>query len=205
MRFYMSIFPTTVMLIAASIVLAAVPQPNQESSSLVSLTRSLKNKNFIDQQPALGKILVVRRRLARTLIDEISDPDKSTRRAAMFLMGIWRLSDGVPNLIQKITSQFVVPENAAQMVGPTHHPAVQALIRIGMPSIHAILKALPGESNALRRKLMVQVMIGVEGKAVSRFRLQGLKAKQQNPQFQAHLAAALKDLEQAQGGAKGGS
>ena len=74
------------------------------------------------------------------------------------------------------------------------YPAVPALVRVGMPSVRAILKVLPTERSALRRKLMVQVMVGVEGRAVARFRLRRLIAKATTAAAKTDLEAALRDV-----------
>lgn len=153
-----------------------------------------------DQEP-LEKLIHRRRIFAATLISGVKSSNSSRRAVAMYLLGVFRISEGVPILIQKITFRFIPPKTSRSELGPSSfNPAVESLSQIGMPSVRAILKMLPEETNPLRRELMVRVLVGVEGHAVTRFRLERAIAKALNAGAKANLQAALKGI--ASGNAK---
>ncbi len=138
----------------------------------------------------------IRRHTLESLLIRESGPAKPNARAAIYLLGLYRMSSAAPRLVEEITcfplGEVVRPLPLVYLGRP--FPAVNALISIGMPSVRAIIKILPQEANPLRRKLMVRVLIGVEGNAVTRFRLERAIAKAPNAIVKANLAAALDDV-----------
>ena len=115
----------------------------------------------------------------------------------MHLLGRLRAEEAMPELLRRITFVSIVHETKSRIVIAYlwgTHPAVNTLISIGMPSVVAIMKTLPQEINALRRKLMVRVLVGVEGSAVTRFRLKRAISKAANAKMKANLHAALRDI-----------
>jgi len=147
-----------------------------------------------DQAP-LEQLVKQRRKFAARLISGVESSNPARRAVSMYLLGVFRISQGAPVLIRKITFRFIPPKTSRSELGSSSfHPAVGSLSRIGMPSVRAILKVLPTEQGALRRKLMVQVLVGVEGRAVTRFRLRRGIARAPNAAAKANLEAALRDV-----------
>ncbi len=124
----------------------------------------------------------------------------AARRAVclMYVLGQIRAARCVPAILAAIdlSPQWPGHKKTAIFIplGWGYHPAVQFLVRIGQPSVRAILKVLPNETNTLRRKLMVRVLVGVEGRAVTRFRLKRAIVKASTAAVKANLQAALRDM-----------
>ena len=76
------------------------------------------------------------------------------------------------------------------------HPAVEALIKIGNPSIPAVIRNLAESDDAKVRELSLKVLKSIDGdKDISQLRLQKAFKAETASQKQARLQAALKDLE----------
>ncbi len=124
----------------------------------------------------------------------------AARRAVclMYVLGQIRAARCVPAMLAAIDLSPRWPGHKKTAIflplGWGYHPAVQFLVRIGEPSVRAILKVLPDETGALRRNLLVRVLVGVEGRAVTRFRLKRAIAKASTPAAKANLQAALRDV-----------
>ena len=130
------------------------------------------------------------------LLAQLNQPGLTNRAEAAIthLLGRLRAEDAVSALLRRITFISVINDLGNGIVTAYswgHHPAVNALISIGPPSVRAILTMLPQETNPLRRRLMVKVLVGVEGRAVTRFRLRRAIAKAANASEGANLTAAL--------------
>ncbi len=124
--------------------------------------------------------------------------------AIIHLLGCMRSGGAVPHLLKRITFSSAIPlatfhlPDGGGIVDAAfwgEHPAVNALISIGMPSVRAVLKALPTEVVPLRQRLMVQVLVVVEGQAVAKFRLKLLIAKAATAAVKTNLTAALIDVD----------
>ncbi len=116
----------------------------------------------------------------------------------IYLLGAMRVARAAPAILEAIALaprwHGLLGDGIQPILLTGRYPAVSALISIGMPSVRAILKVLPTERSALRRKLMVQVMVGVEGRPVARFRLRRLIAKATTAAAKTDLEAALRDV-----------
>lgn len=114
----------------------------------------------------------------------------SQLRWAIRMLGEMRGEESVSLLMEYLDWQYsdygVVEES---------FPAVYSLARIGAPAVTAIAKALPGEENALRIRLMCNVMSMVEGTERAVQVVQEIIDKTQDPQEKMNLNAALADLE----------
>ncbi len=165
------------------------------TSAALTLIRSMPGRSWEAEQPVLVAVWEKRRAVVSTLIQQAGSGQGAARAAAMYLLGLLRLPDAVPILIRNLGFRFVPPPPGHAELGPaSFYPAESALVSIGMPSVRAILKLLPHENSPLRRKLMVRVLDGVEGRAVTQFRLRRAIKNASGPQIRANLQAALKDI-----------
>jgi hypothetical protein len=177
----------TLILVSAGDALPAAARPTS-----VDLVESLDGKTIQADQPALRELFIRQRAFTAAVLAEMKSPTLATRAEAIYLLGAYQIPDGVTVLMENIDLRFTPPEQTSFILAPPpYYPAVWALTEIGMPSVHAILKALPREGNAHRRKLMVQVLVGVEGADVTRFRLKQAIAQATAKSEKANLNAAL--------------
>ena len=148
---------------------------------------------------SINKIQVSYRRLVKTLLGRIESNRLANcaEAGSIYSLGYLRAIAAVPELLKRVAFANLVNEPKSRIVLGYlwgMYPAKRALISIGMPSVRAILKVLPTERSALRRKLMVQVLVGVEGRAVTKFRLRRLIAKATTAAAKTDLEAALRDV-----------
>lgn len=127
---------------------------------------------------------------------------------AIWLLGELRPRDtnSIETLIDIIDFKALKFDPATRVSRWGSYPAQEALIRIGTPVVNPVLQHLRGESNELRRHLMCDVLIQVEGKKGTHFNASDGKAiarvqiKQQadaesDPTKHRNLEAALKELD----------
>ena len=180
---------------AAQISLPKVSKPAGVPEGLIQEVQSIDGRTLNADQDVLGWLGQQRVILGELLVAECNSPHRETRLASILLIEFYRVSAGVPALLKCIDLRYMPPLSSMIYYAPMGpFPAEQALIRIGMPSVRAILKVLPTERSALRRKLMVPVMVGVEGRAVTNFRLRRAIAKATTAAAKANLKAALHDV-----------
>lgn len=179
----------------AQVPLPKVGKPAGVPKGLIQEVRSIDGRSLNADQGVLGWLLEQRMLLGRLLVAECNSRRRETRLASILLFEAYRVSAGVPALLKCIDLRYTPPPSSRIYNAPMGpYPAARALIWIGMPSVQAILKVVPTERSALRRKLMVQVMVGVEGRAVTKFRLRRAIAKATEKAAKANLEAALHDV-----------
>ncbi|MGC9261524.1 MAG: hypothetical protein ACP5I8_15790 [Phycisphaerae bacterium] len=175
------------------VVPCADSSPAYQASTL--LVKKLAGQGVEAGQKSLGRLLRRRRLFAGILVSGVKSPGATGCAAAMYLLGVYRVAEGVPILLANINFRYLPPKSSRIVIGPPGpHPAVWALDQIGMPSVRAILKTLPREAIAQKRQLMIRVMVGVEGSAVASFRVRRLLAAAKTGKQKANLAAALADI-----------
>jgi len=114
----------------------------------------------------------------------------SQLRWAIRMLGEMRAEGSIPLLMEYLDWQYsdygIVEES---------FPAVYSLSQIGKPAVTAIVKALPGEENALRIRLMCNVMSIVEGTDRAVHIVQKVLDKAQDPKERMNLNTARAALE----------
>jgi len=162
------------------------------------LTDVMKKLDTLDERSRMELLSQVdeqRSEMLAVLVKHLdTSPSKNVRAAAIYLIGRYRLSDGVDQLIQHIDFD----SGAAPSRGPEplweEYPAVEALITIGQPSVPEVMDLLATDHNHLRRDLAVKVLRYVEGPEVADFLLRNYLAKEKDAQRRANLRDALERL-----------
>ncbi|MGH7990555.1 MAG: hypothetical protein ACREDS_10255, partial [Limisphaerales bacterium] len=146
-----------------------------------------------------------RRRLGSELLDILSDAKSSNLKqcATAYYLGEMSITNATSELADKITLQL----NASSMrdilnmdellpkLPNMEHPAMDALVKIGNPSIPAVIRNLAESDDAQVRKLSLQVLYRIDGdKDITQLRLQKALKAETDSQKQARLQAALKAL-----------
>ncbi len=174
------------------IVLALTAAPPALANAVAA---SLPRCNAYASQLALLHLDIRRHKLEALLLALARSGRPEVRAAAMYLLGAYRMAGAAPFLVHNV--DFVYQGGIIKglpLVEVGARPGVAALVRIGMPGVRAILKVLPGVASPNRRRLMVLVMDGVEGRAVARFRLGRSLARATTAAQRANLTAALADI-----------
>jgi len=135
------------------------------------------------------------------LLGVLKDPktSKLNQCAAAHYLGKMRVSDAVSALADDIKlrldkSQLPLMKHSV-VTDITEHPAMDALINIGNPSIPAVIRNLAENDDAKVRELSLQVLYRIDGdKDISQLRLQRALKAEKDLQKQARLQAALKSL-----------
>lgn len=114
--------------------------------------------------------------------------------AAIYLMGRYRLSEGIEELIQRI--DFDAGENLLLSALPLwdRYPAMEALINIGQPAVPAAVELLAKDMNDLRRDLAVKVIRYVGDAGIAGFILTRALATETDPNRKANLQDAINRL-----------
>ncbi len=162
------------------------------------LTDVMKQLDTLDERSRMELLSQVdeqRSEMLAVLVKHLdTSSSKNVRAAAIYLIGRYRLSDGVDQLIQHIDFD----SGATPSRGPEplweQYPAVEALITIGQPSVPAVMDLLASDRNHLRRDLAVKVLRYVEGPDVADFLLRNSQAKEKDAQRRANWRDALERL-----------
>ena len=126
------------------------------------------------------------------------------KHLAMLLLGDIRASEGVSVLVEN--TEYRVPKflskgyELGRIEGPGWHPAVESLIKIGMPSVDPVLEKLGSyPENCLGRRLCLVVLKGILGPKPAKVRLEIAVEEVKTDAARANLKAALGQLQPGQG------
>ena len=124
------------------------------------------------------------------------------RLTAAYYLGLMRVESSAPILAREIGLEHNGSEEFVHVhisIGSIpQYPAVEALVKIGNPSIPAVIKNLAESDDAQVRNLSLQVLYRIDGdKDISQLRLQKALAVEKDSQRQARLQTALKALAEA--------
>lgn len=116
---------------------------------------------------------------------------KNVQAAAIYLIGRYRLSDGVSELVHRIDfdSGWMTDHGPEPLW--EQYPAMEALITIGKPSVPPAIELLATDKNDLRRTLAVKVIRYVEGPEVAEFVLQKAETRENDIDRKSMLNDAL--------------
>lgn len=155
----------------------------------------IKHLDKMDNQTRMGLLSKVdeeRSALLGALLRQL-DPSasKDVQAAAIYLIGRYHFSQGVPELIRRIdVDTGDQPKKTAEPLWE-RYPAMEALITIGLPSVHPAIELLANDSDELRRTLATKVVRYVEGPDVARFVLDRAYTKETDPKRKANLKDAV--------------
>jgi len=139
-----------------------------------------------------------RQQFGKELLEIFADANSSeiSQCAAAYYLGEMRFPEAAKDLAEKIAFRF----NAGKypyynFPNVPDYPAMEALIKIGNPSISAVIRNLAESDDAKVRELSLQVIERIDNdKDISALRLQKAIKAETNSQKQARLQAALKTL-----------
>jgi len=162
------------------------------------LTDMMKQLDTLDDRSRMELLSQVDEQRSEMLSVLVKHLDTSTSKnvqaAAIYLIGRYRLSDGVNELIRRLDFDSGVRPARGPEPLYEQYPAVEALITIGQPSIPPMMQLLATDRNDLRRRLAVKVLRYVDGPDVAEFILRNAQAKETEPARNANLAEALQRL-----------
>ncbi len=143
------------------------------------------------------------RQTQETLLIALDSESKDARFYAAYLLGEYRFPRAADGLAQRITLEDKIRSTAQR----SHewfwdrYPAMEALVKIGTPSIPALIRNLEQSDDVTIRDLSLKVLYRVEGdKEITTLRLQHALNMQKDPQKQTRLQSALKSLSEMQFG-----
>jgi hypothetical protein len=114
----------------------------------------------------------------------------------IYLLGELHASDlnSINVLIENIDLKAPRIDPRFDIVRWGDYPAEEALVRIGKPAINPILDHLLEEKNKLRRHLMCEVLLKVEGKEAARMQMKQRFDKESDISKRANIELALQGL-----------
>jgi HEAT repeat protein len=169
-----------------------------EITNIGNVIASVRTNDLHSFQVTATKFHDERKNLIMALLSVFNDSSASNLNqcAAAYYLGEVKAAEAVDALAAKITLQLniwslnihalpIIPKNSA----------MEALIKIGDPSIPAVIRNLADSDDAQVRKLSLQVLVRIDGdKDITQLRLQKALKAQTDSQKQARLQSALKAL-----------
>ena len=150
------------------------------------------------QMKLLSNIDAQRTNILGILLTELgTTTSKKVQTGCIYLIGALRFSDGVNELINRI--DFDVGERNHEIHREPlweRYPAMEALIKIGKPSVQPILNLLSQEKDELRIDLAIKVLRYVEGPEMSMILLENYYKSSKNIEKRNILKKAILKLKQ---------
>jgi hypothetical protein len=125
----------------------------------------------------------------------VKSDSEEIKFAAAFLLGFYRMEDSVKELSSYISleNKNIYPDVKRPLWDK--YPIVEALIRIGKPSISEMLKNIKTSNNEKVIELSIRVIRYVEGPEIGRVILEKELAKQTDTQYKNKFEAAIKSFD----------
>jgi PBS lyase HEAT-like repeat len=168
-------------------------QSTNESKDIIA---SVNGNNFDDFVHVVNKLQAERTDIHNELLALLKNPQSSdfTKCAAAYHLGEMRAPEAVNTLANQIKLHLDT-RDIESLRGLEGSVAVRALIKIGSPSIPAMIRNLSKSDDAMVVELSLLVLDQIEGdKDIVQLRLQKALAAEKDLQRQARLQAALKAL-----------
>lgn len=164
------------------------------------IVASVKGNNLDAFDNIASKLITERACFRDQLLNVFKDAKSSrfNKCAAAYHLGEMRTPEAADALAADIKLNLgpMVVDHLSILM---HTPAVDALIKIGSPSIPAVIRNLEENGDAKVRELSLKVLYRIDGdKDIVRLRLQKALNAQKDSQKQARLQAALKSLGETQ-------
>ncbi|MDZ4821228.1 MAG: hypothetical protein SGJ20_19885 [Planctomycetota bacterium] len=132
-----------------------------------------------------------RARTRAILFQSLADENLEVRCAAAFLLGYYRDEDAVHSLGQHLTLEYKSDRLWKRLPRYGTYPAVEALVRIGKPSVREMLRILETSDDAHERALAARVIYYVEGDDLARLVVGFAAERQKDPAKKEKLLAAI--------------
>jgi hypothetical protein len=144
-------------------------QPARPESGMLNFGR-LAGLKRPDLESELNKLSLERGEFSEEVISQLKSPSsEQARLAAMYLSGRYRLETAAPELAGQIDFHLnMTQEETKRLPLLTEWPAVTALIRIGDPAIHEMIRNIAGSDKPEVRRLSVNVLMSVLGTGLAK-------------------------------------
>ncbi len=190
-RKHTPIFGTAALAMATMAGVQAGSPPVNDSA--VALAGQLTGKSWQADQGPLNTLRQRRQILAKALIAEARSPRFETRAAAMYLLGLNRMVRAVPVLSANVQFRYLFDISMLPVPGSSTLPAMHALIRIGSPSVPAMVKNLETTTSPVVAACSAWVIRNVDGPqlgaCVVELALRGASAPLEKARLRAALAS----------------
>ena len=117
---------------------------------------------------------------SQLLLQLVSPKSKQHQIVVAYLLGLYRMDGAVRDLADLITLEAEVRAQSKEALWDVH-PVAEALIKIGRPSIPAMLENIKAAKGENVTKLSVEVIQYVETPAIAKMILQDAIAKEKDP------------------------
>jgi hypothetical protein len=188
---------TCLILLNMCVVLIAGTEMKKKIESNKEQIAQMFNFKDVDRLEFLGNLSKERADLQSNLIYQLNNSDsKEMKFAAAFLLGMYRMEQSVFNLSKFITLES--SQNTDHIREPLwdRYPVVEALIRIGKPSVPEMLKNIKTSNDKKVIELSIRVIRYVEGPEIGQFILEKELAKQTDPKNKTKLKEAIKSFDE---------
>ena len=164
---------------------------NSTTRNVVTKLRSLKEMTPEEKEALLSSLGREWQQVEGVLVTNLGSEDDETRFCSAYLLGLYRYSYAAGSLARKITMENTKLKDNERMARWQQYPAVEALIRIGKPSVPAMLRNLESSSDKHVRGLSARVIFYVEGAQIGRLIVENAIAKEDDPVKKKNLEEAL--------------
>lgn len=137
------------------------------------------------------------------LLTALDSGSEDAKFYAAYLLGEYRFPQAADGLARRITLEDKIRSTGQRSCEWfwDRYPAMEALIKIGIPSIPALIGNLEESDDATVRKLSLKVIYSIErDKEITTLRLQRALDTQKDSEKRARLQSALKSLSEMQPG-----
>jgi HEAT repeat protein len=145
-------------------------------------------QNLFEKEQAANRFLAI-----------FKDPASSNfkRCAAAYYLGELSNKNAINDLASSISLTFKYDVDSLRIPAFAGYPAMDALVKMGSPSIPALIRNLKESKNTLVQDLSLQAIIRIDNdRDISQLRLQKAVKGEADPQKQARLQSALASLAQ---------
>ena len=158
-----------------------------------SFADSIQKFEALDAKGRTSLVESNRVRLERVrglLLDKLLSKDEEVRFFAAYLLGQYRFPEAVDALAKSIALLDDRPRFAERLWD--RFPAMEALVRVGSPSLLAMIRNLEQSDDPTVTELSLKVLYRIDGeKEIAQFRLKKAFAAQQDSKKKARLESAL--------------
>jgi hypothetical protein len=133
---------------------------------------------------------------SQLILQLVSPKSKHHQIVVAYLLGLYRMDGAVRDLASVITLEAEVTIQKRERLWDVH-PVAEALIKIGRPSIPAMLENIKAAKGEEVTKLSVEVIQYVETPAIAKMILQDAIAKEKDPVKVKILQDSLKYVKKA--------
>lgn len=175
-----------------SVVGVAMPaeKPTQKKG-MKEILAGLSNTDAEEAEQVSSQLSVERAELEAQLIRQLNSPKPKQQQVVIaYLLGLYRMDNAVRPLTRVITLE-TEPKLHRRLPAITRHPAAQALLRIGMPSIPAVMERLETTEDAQVVELGTWVIDRILGRELGEMAIKHAIDKQTDRDKRKRLEEAL--------------